>query len=45
MHELVALIPLALLVLAIGIFPNYFIKKIEPTAVSYTTEKEVFHHE
>ena len=45
MHELVALIPLALLVLAMGIFPNYFIKKIEPTAVSYTTEKEVSHHE
>ena len=45
MHELVSLIPLALLVLAMGIFPNYFIKKIEPTAVSYTTEKEVSHHE
>jgi NADH-quinone oxidoreductase subunit M len=45
MHELIALIPLALLVLAMGIFPNYFIKKIEPTAVSYTTEKEVSHHE
>lgn len=44
-HELIALIPLALLVLAMGIFPNYFIKKIEPTAVSYTTEKEVSHHE
>lgn len=45
MHELVALIPLALLVLAMGIFPNYFIKKIEPTAVSYTVVKEVSHHE
>ncbi|MCW8820755.1 MAG: NADH-quinone oxidoreductase subunit M [Sulfurovum sp.] len=45
MHELIALIPLALLVLAMGIFPNYFIKNIEPTAVSYTVGKKVFHHD
>jgi NADH-quinone oxidoreductase subunit M len=45
MHELMALIPLALLVLAMGIFPNYFIQKIEPTALSYTVEKEVSYHE
>ncbi len=40
-HELLALIPLALLILAMGIFPNYFIKKIEPTATSYTIQKVV----
>lgn len=45
MHELIALIPLALLILAMGIFPNYFIQKIEPTAISYTVEKEVSYHE
>lgn len=45
MHELIALIPLALLILAMGIFPNYFIQKIEPTAVSYTVGKEVSHHD
>lgn len=37
-HELLALIPLALLILAMGIFPNYFIKKIEPTAKSFASE-------
>jgi NADH-quinone oxidoreductase subunit M len=42
-HELLALIPLALLVLAMGIFPNYFIKNIEPTAISYTTQKVISH--
>jgi len=31
-HELLALIPLALLILAMGIFPSFFIQKIEPTA-------------
>lgn len=45
MHELIALIPLALLVLAMGVFPNYFIKNIEPTAVSYTVGKGVSHHD
>ncbi|MBU1989303.1 NADH-quinone oxidoreductase subunit M [bacterium] len=40
MHELFALVPLALLILAMGIFPNYFIQKIEPTASSYTSQKE-----
>jgi len=42
-HELLALIPLALMVLAMGIFPNYFIKNIEPTAISYTTQKVISH--
>lgn len=37
-HELFALIPLALLVLAMGVFPNYFIQKIEPTAQFYIQE-------
>ena len=44
-HEFIALVPLALLVVAMGIFPNYFIKKIEPTALSYTVEKKVSIHE
>lgn len=44
-HELFALVPLALLVLAMGIFPNYFIKKIEPTAKSYITQKEAVHYD
>ncbi|MDD5211879.1 MAG: NADH-quinone oxidoreductase subunit M [Sulfuricurvum sp.] len=44
-HELMALIPLALLILAMGIFPNYFIKNIEPTAKTFASNKEVSHHE
>lgn len=44
-HELAALIPLALLVLAMGVFPNYFIKKIEPTAASYTLEQKVLNYD
>ncbi len=39
-HEFIALVPLALLVLAMGIFPNYFIQKIEPTALSYSAKQE-----
>ncbi|MBU1658526.1 NADH-quinone oxidoreductase subunit M [bacterium] len=45
LHELIALIPLALLILAMGIFPNYFIKKIEPTAKSFAAGKEAVYHE
>lgn len=44
-HELMALIPLVLLILAMGIFPNYFIKNIEPTAKAFASNKEVAHHE
>jgi len=44
-HELFALIPLALLVVVMGIFPDYFINKIEPTAKSYLSEKEVVNHD
>jgi len=44
-HELIAIVPLALLILAMGIFPNYFIKNIEPTAQSFASNKEVSHHE
>jgi NADH-quinone oxidoreductase subunit M len=45
LHELVGLVPLVLLVIAMGIFPNYFIKKIEPTAKSYTTQTEVLFYD
>ena len=31
--ELMALIPIALLILVMGVFPNYFLEKIEPTAM------------
>ncbi len=41
LHELVALVPLAVLILVMGIFPDYFIKKIEPTAEYYKAKKEV----
>lgn len=44
-YEIAALVPLALLILAMGIFPNYFIKKIEPTADSYITHKEVNYYD
>lgn len=44
-HELFALVPLALLVLAMGIFPNYFIKKIEPTVNSFTTKTEALYYD
>jgi len=39
-HELLALIPLALLILAMGIFPNFFIHKIKPTAKYCSTNLE-----
>lgn len=41
-YELFSLIPLALLLLAMGIFPSYFIDKIKPTAQKHT--KEEIHH-
>lgn len=41
LHEIVSLLPLVFLVLAMGIFPNYFIKKIEPTAMSYAIERGI----
>ncbi len=44
-HELLAVIPLALLILAMGIFPNYFIKKIEPTAKAFVDKKEAVYYE
>lgn len=44
-NELFALIPIALLILIMGVFPNYFIKKIEQTAKSYTIEKEVVNYD
>lgn len=44
-HEMVAIIPLALLILAMGIFPNYFIQKIEPTAKSCTTKTEAAYYD
>ncbi|QOY54332.1 NADH-quinone oxidoreductase subunit M [Candidatus Sulfurimonas marisnigri] len=45
LHELVALVPLALLILVMGIFPNYFIKKIEPTAESYSQKIGVIYND
>ncbi|PHS58496.1 MAG: NADH-quinone oxidoreductase subunit M [Sulfurimonas sp.] len=42
LHELLALIPLALLILAMGIFPNYFIKKIKPTASFCSVEGQCY---
>ncbi len=39
LYELFSLIPLALLILAMGILPSYFIDKIRPTAKMYTTQR------
>ncbi|PHR55141.1 MAG: NADH-quinone oxidoreductase subunit M [Arcobacter sp.] len=36
LYELLSIIPLALLILAMGIFPSYFMQKIKPTAAQYT---------
>jgi len=41
-YELLSLIPLALLILAMGIFPNYFLHKIKPTAKQYTTQENIY---
>lgn len=37
LYELLSIIPLALLILFMGIFPSYFIEKIKPTAKQYTS--------
>lgn len=42
LYELLSLIPLALLILAMGIFPSYFIDKIKPTAHKYSVEETVY---
>lgn len=39
-RELLAIVPIVLLIIGMGIFPNYFIKKIEPTTKYYI---ESFH--
>jgi len=39
LYELLSLIPLALLVLTMGVFPSYFINKIKPTAKKYTPQE------
>ena len=36
LYELLSLIPLALLILAMGVFPSYFIDKFKPTAHKHT---------
>ncbi|HIC44979.1 MAG TPA: NADH-quinone oxidoreductase subunit M, partial [Sulfurimonas sp.] len=36
-YELLSIIPLALLILAMGIFPSYFLQKVKPTAQKYTS--------
>jgi NADH-quinone oxidoreductase subunit M len=40
-YEILSLIPLALLILAMGIFPSYFIEKIKPTASEHL-KKELY---
>jgi len=40
-YEILSLVPLALLIIAMGIFPSYFIEKIKPTAAQHTIEKVV----
>lgn len=42
LYELLSIIPLALLILAMGIFPSYFLHKLKPTAQQYTS-MEVSH--
>ena len=39
-HEVIALIPIALLILAMGVFPNFFIQKIKPAATSCSATTE-----
>ena len=41
LYELLSIIPLALLILAMGIFPNYFLDKIKPTAQQYILEEKI----
>jgi len=40
-YEILSLVPLALLIIAMGIFPSYFIQKIKPTASQFTQEQHV----
>ena len=42
LYELFSIIPLALLILAMGVFPSYFLQKLKPTAQQYT-HKEITH--
>jgi len=42
LYELFSLIPLALLILAMGIFPSYFIDKVKATAQQHTVQE--IHH-
>lgn len=41
-YELFSIIPLALLILAMGIFPNYFLEKIKPTAHQFIIQESVY---
>ena len=42
-REMAVVLPLALLILAMGLFPNYFLDKIEPTTDRHTHYNEVYH--
>ena len=39
LYELLSLVPLALLIVAMGIFPSYFLDKIKPTAHKHTMQE------
>ncbi len=39
-YELLSLLPMALLILAMGIFPSFFIDKIKPTAQKHTYQEK-----
>jgi len=41
-YELLSLIPLAMLIVAMGVFPSYFLEKIKPTA-SQICKQEIQH--
>lgn len=41
LYELLSLIPLALLILAMGVFPTYFTERLEPTAQEFTAQEKV----
>ncbi len=40
-YELLSLIPLALLILAMGVFPSYFLQKLKPTAGEHTYQERM----
>ncbi len=42
LYELLSLIPLALLIIFMGIFPSYFIQKLKPTAHEHTFKEQVY---